>query len=70
MAANAGKILLPGSIRWGFIQSNNNKAIIYSLIDAYRLLIANRCGKLHAAFRGVFKQLKRPRKLPTTKSSF
>ena len=54
MAANAGKILLPGSIRRGFIQSSKNKAKIYPLINSYRLLIANRCGKLHAAFRGVF----------------
>ena len=70
MAANARKILLPGPIRQGFIQSITNKTVIYSLINANWLLIANRCGKLHAAFRGVFKQLKRPRKLPTTKSSF
>jgi len=56
MAANAVKILLPGSIGWRFTQSSNNKAIFYSFISAYRLLIANRCGKLHAAFRGVFKQ--------------
>ena len=56
MAANARKILLPGSIRQGFIQSNTNKTIIYSLINANRLLIANRCGKLHAAFRGVFEK--------------
>lgn len=70
MAVNAVKILLPGSIGWRFTQSSNNKAIFYSFISAYRLLIANRCGKLHAAFRGVFEQQKRPRKLPTTKSSF
>jgi hypothetical protein len=54
MAANARKILLPGSIRQGFIQSITNKTVIYSLINANWLLIANRCGKLHAAFRGVF----------------
>ena len=54
MTANAAKILLHGSIRWRFIQSNNDKAIIYSFITAYRLPIANRCGKLHAAFRGVY----------------
>jgi hypothetical protein len=70
MAANAGKILLPGSIRRGFIQSSKNKAKIYPLINSYRLLIVNRCGKLHAAFRGVFESYLRPRKLPTTKSSF
>ena len=57
-AVNQGKILLPESIRWGFVSRNNNKTIIYRLINAYRLPIANRCGKLHAAFRGVYMQRK------------